>query len=173
MADREMEALLASIPDIADGRGRKALYIGASPIRAYLLGDLARWGWGTDILEIHPPNADFARRAFPCRDVVLGDVRDAATLLAGRRYGLALWWHGPEHIPREDLPATLAALASLSTLTVLSCPRGRSPQGPVDGNPHETHLWDPQPADFAALGLSAIAFPRPPDPDGILAWGRG
>jgi hypothetical protein len=164
--DPERHAILEELPGIVDGRGRKALYVGANAQRAFLLGDLLRWGWGTTILEIRPPNAVHVRDALGL-PVVVGDV--ATSPLQGP-YGLALWRHGPEHVHPEYLPQALASLEAAADLVVLGCPAGIAPQGPCLGNPFERHLSEITPDRLLRLGYRVRVDPRPNHPPNILAW---
>jgi len=169
--DEDKNALLAAFPNIRNSAGRSMLYIGASAWRAVLLEDFRDWGWRIDVLEIFPVNTAFVAHAYRPRKVIEGDVRQADSLLT-ETYDAVVWWHGPEHIPREDLPATLASLEQHAPLVILSCPVGSAPQGEIYGNPHEAHLWDVYPHDLENLGYSVKAFTRtsPGADDAILAW---
>ena len=42
-------------------------------------------------------------------DLTLVDVRDAR-VLALLHFDVAFWWHGPEHVTREELPEVVAGL---------------------------------------------------------------
>ena len=164
----EKRVVVEEIPEILSGGGKPALYVGASAWRAYMLGDLVRWGWQPEVLEIWPENVYFVKRAwgFP---VIQGDV---ATIPLARIYGLCLWWHGPEHIRKEDLPSTLAKLEAQCDIVVLGCLAGHDPQPVLYGNSCEGHLWDVSPDDFRALGYSVRVEPRPNHSPNITAWKR-
>lgn len=162
----EKGALLEEFPEILSGGGKALLYVGASEYRAYMLDDLVSWGWKPVILEAWPANAAFLRQKFP---VIEGDVAKAD--IPGH-FAAAIWWHGPEHLDRQSLPATLAKLEAAADLVVLGCPSGPAPQGEAYGNPFEAHRWTVAPGDLAALGYSIRTDPRPGQPDNILAWRR-
>ncbi len=127
------------------------LYVGASPRRAQFLRRLMATHRVT-LLEIWPANVQHFR-AWPGLEVVCGDVRHVASLdLPVERYDAAFWWHGPEHIRKEDLAAALAGLEQRARLVVIGCPWGMSRQAEVDGNPHQRHIATLYPTDFQARG---------------------
>ena len=136
------------------------LYVGASPRRAQFLGELMAAGRETTLLEIWPANCLYFRE-FELQ-VVCGDVREAATLsLPLAIYDLALWWHGPEHVPTVDLAGALAGLEARARLVVVGCPWGASPQAEVDGNRHQRHVASLQPEHFERLGYSVFTIGAP------------
>jgi len=162
---------------VVPSAGKTLLYIGASRWRQDLLPELASRGWIIDIIEIFKENVDFLREHCrpPRRDgggvrsIIHGDVR---TELLGS-YDAAVWWHGPEHVPEEDLPAALGRLEKAARLVVLAAPfddPASDPDAPPPyGNPHERHLWPVLPEDLQALGYETIKVPRPRSP-AIVAW---
>jgi hypothetical protein len=167
----EKGALIPELLEILDGYGKTALYVGASVCRAYLLDDLIHWGWRTTVVEIWPQNVEHIRltRNIP---VILGDI---ATALIGGPYDLGFWWHGPEHVSKEDLAKALAnleAACGLGGLVVLGAPEGYSPQGAYYDNPFESHLWSVSADDLRQLGYNVSIEPRPGNPPNITAWKR-
>ncbi|WP_328336749.1 class I SAM-dependent methyltransferase [Streptomyces violaceus] len=61
-----------------------------------------------------------------------------------------------EHLPREDAVALLERIVAAGAWNILvSVPIVPSPQGEVDGNPHEAHLhqWDADDMDAVLGGL--------------------
>jgi hypothetical protein len=69
-------------------------------------------------------------------------------------YDHVWWWHGPEHVDRDEFPRVLGALEAAARRSVaVASPWGRYDQGPHMGNPHERHLWSVYEADFTAVGL--------------------
>jgi len=164
----EMEDLLAAIPEIAQGpKGIKhALYVGASRWRAFLLPELSEWGWKPIILEPWPTNIDYLEHNYDV-PIMQGEI---VTSPLACRFGLGLWWHGPEHVYRESFPRALANLENHCDLVVLGCPLGEAPQDALDGNPFEWHRWSPQTKDFEDLGYTTVVAPRPGHVPNIIAW---
>lgn len=55
------------------------------------------------------------------------------------------WWHGPEHLPADDVPKTMDRLEALAEkMIIIGCPWGYTQWGAIEGNPHEVHRshWD-------------------------------
>lgn len=145
------------------------LYVGAHPCRAHCARALQSAGRQMTLLEVWGPNCDFYREQRPdlfCR-VIHGDVRDARAW-PFFDFDAVLWWHGPEHIPAEDLAATLAHLEEIAPLVVLGCPWGAYKQGPVYGNPHEEHKQSIYPSQLEKLGYQVTRAGRADDPLGLL-----
>lgn len=155
------------------------LNVGANRVRFELLDDLHRAGRRVTLLEIWPANVGRWKGDRRLEAVVRGDVRELDRLRSDPDSGLGsyeavLWWHGPEHIEREGLPATLSQLErAAERLIVLGCPWGVYPQGEFMGNPHDAHRASLYPADFEALGYEVATIGQPDRPDGsIIAWKR-
>ncbi len=128
------------------------LYVGASPRRSQFLPELLAAGRAVTLLEIWPANVEHFRGRAGL-EVVCGDVRQVATLsLPIARYDVAFWWHGPEHIAREELADTLAGLGQRARMVIIGCPWGASPQAEIDGNSHQRHVASLHPEDFQRLG---------------------
>ncbi len=147
------------------------LYVGASPRRSQFLPELIAAGRAVTLLEIWPANVEYFR-ARAGIEVVCGDVRQVAALvLPAERYDVAFWWHGPEHIAREELADTLAGLEQRARVVVIGCPWGTSPQAEIDGNMHQRHAASLQPEDFQRLGyrVSTIGHAHDGSRSNILA----
>ena len=164
----EREVLIKELPELLNGAGKTALYVGASVWRAFLLDDLIRWGWKTTVLEVWPTNVDCIRNTYNV-PVIQGEV---VTSPINQTFDLVLWWHGPEHVTKENLPRALNSLETHSSLIVLGCPENDSPQGLVYDNPFETHLWNVSQDDLRQLGYKTRSDPRPGNPNNIIAWKR-
>ena len=112
----------------------RVLYIGAHPGRANGVDALLAHGHTVDLLEAFPENAAAFRAAGkPFAHVIEGDARDIDNLaLPVDKYEIVIWLQGPEHIPVEQYPATLAALERrASRLVLLGSPWGRYEQGTI------------------------------------------
>lgn len=164
----ETDILLSELPEITNGNGKSLLYVGASIWRAYLLDEFIAWGWKPLILEVFPPNVEYwgQVRKIP---TVQGDICSVAL----PHYDLAFWWHGPEHVHKEYLPAALQNIERAADLVILSCPEGDSPQGAAYENPFEKHLWSVSKTDLDAFGYNTRVDQRPnTNIPGIIAWKR-
>jgi hypothetical protein len=160
----ERDALLLAIPNILQNLNKSMLYIGASTNRAHWLEEFTQI-YQTDVLEIWQPNLEFITKNYKC-NTILGDVRTTQL----KFYDIIFWWHGPEHIHKNELPTTLNNLENKTNLIVLACPKGSYPQDTIYGNPYEEHLWNIEPEDLNNLGYSTSIIVRKPIPDALLAW---
>ena len=123
------------------------LYVGAGILRAEFLRQLMLAGRTVTVLEAYAPNVAYHRLSR--QKVIHTDVRE---LNGVGRYDAVFWWHGPEHMPKEELPAVLAGLESRADLVVLGCPWGKYAQDAVGGNPYEIHRSALTPQDFQGWG---------------------
>ena len=134
-------------------KGTRVLYVGASPQRFQMGVQLHDAGYRITLLEAWEPNARFYREHPLVDTVIHGDVCDLRFLAQGRRWDLAIWWHGPEHLGEGKLRYVLEWLEMFTSVgVVLACPWGRSVQGPLGGNPYEVHRSLLLPEDFEVLG---------------------
>lgn len=136
---RELQ-LLRAIPDIT--AYKTMLYIGANTTRMEMVDLFFDAGCRIDVLEIWPRNYEGLRlwnkTTNKFNHILCGDVRDWNR---ENSHDIVMWWHGPEHIPREQLPDTLERLERAArVMVVLACPSGQSFQGEAYGNPWETHV---------------------------------
>lgn len=156
------------------------LYVGATSKRMQC-GAALRGLYDITLLEVWPAYAEAYRPgssnplARLVSHVVVGDVREVDQLeLPHAHYDVAFWWHGPSHIPEEDIAPTLEKLEALADLVVLGSPWGRYDQEAVDGNPHQAHASALYPEHYEALGYETAALGKR-DVRGsmIIAWKRG
>ena len=70
------------------------------------------------------------------RNKVQGDVRNITNVDGlDDQYDIVLWWHGPEHVKKEEFADILAQLKSKARLAVVvGCPHGQYRQGASYGN---------------------------------------
>jgi len=181
LTDARARALVRAWPDLLDpGIYHKVLYIGANA-RRFQLYRLLSTGREVHVLEAHPPNAAALRADphHPVAGIVCGDVRKNFELcwhLAP--FDLIVWWHGPEHVPKADLPRLLApsgaeGLGWLCRGAILcGSPWGRYEQGAVGGNAYERHQSALYPSDYRAWGFDHTLTHGRPDVPGshISAW---
>lgn len=158
MADLEKESLY-NIPNIMDGKGKKLLYVGGSTSRVYLYDDFIEFGYNIDILEIWTENVEFLRNLGYY--TIQGDVRNVKNII-NCKYDVVVWWHGPEHIKKDELKLTLENLESISNLIVLGCPLNDViGQNEVGNNPYEEHKWIVQKKDLEELNYNVFVVLRP------------
>ena len=126
------EQLRTALPDLFAGAHKSALYEGANRRRQHFLDDFIAACDRVAILEAFPENARFLKEAFegPKVRVVQGDVRHTSGLLAGERFDVCFFWHGPEHLGASEAPAVLRGLEAITNhVVVLGMPYGRYYQG--------------------------------------------
>tara|TARA_Y100000310_G_C20555452_1_gene750271 strand:- start:51 stop:704 length:654 start_codon:yes stop_codon:yes gene_type:complete len=115
------------------------------------------------VLEYHEPNYDAIVEKFKENEnvkVIHGDVRAASTLI-DENVDCSFWWHGPEHIPLEDLPKALQELDTISNKAILwACPWGsyypaldRGWKGYYEG---DAHHYYPENNHFTDLGMNVV-----------------
>lgn len=132
------------------------LYIGYRQDACSWLQELYDAGNEITILEIHRPNAEEATHDPRVNGYCwLGDVRQVDKIPS--RWDYVWWWHGPEHISKDEFPGVLELLKG-KTLKLLACaaPWGRYDQGWAYGNQHERHLWSVYEEDFQEVGLQTV-----------------
>jgi len=121
--------------------------------------------WWTGI-EVHRPyikkyrlNSTKTRRMYD--ELHVEDVRESESHLFHR--DLVIFGDVLEHVERDDAVALLQRAEAAGAWNILvSVPIVDSPQGEVDGNPHEAHLhqWDADDMDavMASLGGKVETF---------------
>lgn len=146
------------------------LNVGANQIRFDLLPELHQAGREITLLEAWPENVKHWAGDKRLAQTVEGDVRELDKLRVGT-FDVVLWWHGPEHIKREELLPTIAKLeAAAEGLVVLGCPWGIYPQGPFRGNPYDAHQASLYPEDFEALGYRTATIGEADRHGSLMAW---
>ena len=182
-----------ALPDLFGGEYGSVLYVGANRRRQHFLDDFVASCGEVVVLEAHRENAEYIREMYERGDaakgaaarssrrpgkgarvsVVLGDVRAAAAAVP-RRFDACFFWHGPEHLSRDEAPGVLRMLESMADrLVVLGMPYGRYEQGAEYGNEYEAHLWHMYPEDARRLGYEVSTVGRPDDDQAnMMAWKR-
>ncbi len=164
-----------NLPDLFSGRYKSVLYVGANHLRQHFLADFVSVYDRVVVLEIFPENVAHLRKKFKGKNthIIHGDVRDAAGLTSGR-FDVCFFWHGPEHLGRDEVGTVLRMLESITdSLVVLGMPYGNYPQGSEYGNDCETHLWDIYPADMEKLEYLTHTIGDADDTlSNMVAWKR-
>ena len=125
------------------------------------------------VLERWEPSANCFRDTPGVRRVICEDVRNVDGLgLEDEFYHYAFWWHGPEHLPFEDVGRTLAQLERLAKFVIVGCPWGVSPQEAKGGNPYQEHLSSLYPGDFRRWGYRVLQVGQRDGGHGnyLMAW---
>ena len=142
------EQLLRCVPDIYDFQD--CLYIGAHFHfgRNIQCGRLFK---DIEIVEVFHENVKQLRAAgFTVHH------SDIMAFAPERCYDVSMFWHGPEHLTKEQFPVLLEKLKKCTlNLIVFATPFGHYEQGPEYGNKHEKHLSDWRAEDFEMYGLEA------------------
>jgi hypothetical protein len=168
------EQLLRSIPDVGDYRS--LLYIGANVERMEMLDLFIEKGYRIDILEAWPENlaglVEWAvSNGVTIQHFIEGDVR---TFDREKAYDVVMWWHGPEHVTKEELPNVLHRLELAARhLVVLACPSGLSPQDEVYGNPFERHSATLYATDMRDFNYKINILGKTDKPNSnLISWKR-
>ena len=171
MTGRERQ-LLREIPDILNYES--LLYIGMSArengiIRDQMINLFESRNYKIQVIEIWPPNVESLRPKFP--NILLGDIRDLHKMEIGT-YDIAMFWHGPEHLEKHEIPDVLWKLeARARKYAVVACPWGRYDQIAVGGNPHEIHRCRVYAVDFERLGWkTSVIGQKDVRGSNLMAW---
>lgn len=168
--------LMNCVPDFLGYRS--VLYIGGNKSRLQLVPELVWAGAVIDIVEIWEPYirelSELNKTKHYFRRIMQGDVKELTSIVTSQ-YDLSVWWHGPEHTTREDLPLALRQLQQATRqLAVVGCPHGHCAQGVTkDGNIYQCHRAHWLPEDFVGLGWTAAVLKEQPGMDShLIAWWR-
>ncbi len=164
-----------NLSDLFSGTYKSVLYVGANHLRQHFLSEFVSGYDRVVVLEIFPRNVAHLKKNYTDKNtsIIHGDVRDAAGLTSGR-FDVCFFWHGPEHLGRDEVGTVLRMLESITdSLVVLGMPYGNYPQGAEYGNKYETHLWDVYPADMERLGYLTHTIGDANDTlSNMMAWKR-
>ena len=119
------------------------------------------------IMEIWKPNVDGLRARFP--NIIQGDICD----LDIPESDIVMWWHGPEHVKKEELPHILTALQKKARkYVVIGSPWGvRINHHLVFENPHDLHLSTLYPSFFENLGWkTSVLGEKDKMGSNLIAW---
>lgn len=134
--------------------------------------------WWTAI-EVHKPYvAKYKLKSTKTRrmydEIHVEDVRESEDHLFYR--DLVILGDVLEHMPRGSAVNLLETIVEAGAWNILvSLPIVDSPQGEVDGNPHEAHLhqWDPDDMDQVLAGLGGRVETMRGSTLGCWWWNRG
>lgn len=148
------------------------LYIGARSDAHSWLDELSLSDNLITVLEIWPANIIGLIGHPAIVDLVQGDVRFASEIFNEAKFDYIFYWHGPEHLPLQQIEPTLLMLESMcNRLVALACPYGLYPQGEHLGNTYETHQSTLYPEYFLSLGYEVKTDGKPDEIGSeIVAW---
>ncbi|WP_394436272.1 methyltransferase domain-containing protein [Streptomyces sp. SGAir0957] len=134
--------------------------------------------WWTAV-EIHKPYvAKFKLKSTKARrmydEIHVEDIRESEDHLLHR--DLVIFGDVLEHVERDDAVALLERTVAAGAWNILvSLPIVDSPQGEVDGNPHEAHVhqWDADDMDAVIAGLGGKVDSYRGSTLGCWWWNRG
>lgn len=147
------------------------LYVGARPDAHSWLPQLYEAGNRITVLEIWPLNIQGLREDVRIGELIEGDVRDIDKLVLGS-FDYVMWWHGPEHLPLDEIQPTLDKLwLRTRKFLAVACPWGFYPQGVHQGNPYEEHRTTLYPAVFEEWGYEVRTDGKEDEAGSeIVAW---
>jgi len=144
--DEREKCVKRCVPDLFSGKYESVLYVGANQKRQHFLNFFEESNYKRIvILEAFKENYEFLKTKFETSQpnvyqVINGKVEEIERL-ALEPFDVIFFWHGPEHLPQQQIEPTLKKLESISNyLVVLGMPFGKYVQGPEYGNPFEVHL---------------------------------
>ena len=121
---QRQDQLEKNIPEI--WTYKSVLYIGACAKRFHFNNALKNNGMLVDLLEIDPERAEEVGNLHRwLNHVYCKDVRRVDEIITDP-YDVVFWSHGPEMVPKHDIPLTLNKLWDLTgKVMVLMCPWGK------------------------------------------------
>lgn len=110
------------------------------------------------ILELNIDNANFFSERFKNNSSVIvihGDSRTASKHI--KNVDSVFWFHGPEHIKREELPLAFTELNSVTSKGMLwVCPWGNYYRLNIGDYEEDNHWYYPENEDFTSLGFKVF-----------------
>lgn len=154
------------IPNLFSGIYKSVLYIGAGQRFDYGI-DFKNAGMDITVLEISNYNITHWVRKIPwIKNIIEGDAR---TFTPTEHYDVVFWWHGPEHIKKEEFIPTMKKIESYGKVIILGCPWGKFDLGPLKENVHEAHISEYDHSDFESLGYEVECLGEKDVPGSNLA----
>lgn len=153
-------------------KAKTILYIGghARHNRNLQLSDeLLKAGATIDVVEVFKENCDQMREKFKwIRNIYHSDIMD----FEPDNYDAIIFWHGPEHLTKEQTFELTEKLKYKCDLLVYATPWGKSPQGAEYGNENEVHVSTWYQRDFVEMGflVDAIGEKDVLLKNNLLAW---
>lgn len=154
--EQRFDQIKRNIPSFLTQEFNSLLYIGVNENRFQFQKQLDKLKYKITLLEAYPPNLELYVDKYICinADITKFETED--------KWDVVMWWHGPEHISKEELKPTLQKLESMAKkLVILGCPWGKYKQGVVGGNIYEIHRNYIYPKNLIELGYSIETIGKP------------
>lgn len=165
----QLEALIPE--ELNDGHKKRMLYVGGHLRygRNLQISSFFRSaGYTIDVVEIFHDNCVQLNNLQWLNRIIEGDIRNFEPYFT---YDLVVFWHGVEHLPKEEVKPLLEKMKTYANTIIFATPNGRYEQGEVYGNPAEEHASTWYKEDFEALGMTASAIGEPDEENGnIIAY---
>lgn len=164
--EQRFDQIRRNIPSFITGEFKDLLYIGVNKVRFQFNDYLHELKYNITLLEVYTINLETYLDKYTC---INADITKFET---DEMWDVIMWWHGPEHISKEELKPTLQKLERMAKkLVILGCPWGKHIHGAVDGNPYEPHINHIYPSDLMKLGYSVESIGvQDKKGSNILAW---
>jgi len=165
--EERFDQIRRNIPLFFTKELKDLLYIGVNEKHFQFKKYLHELKYNITLLEAFEPNLNCYKNNYECIHANITKFYNPIS-----RWDVIMWWHGPEHISKQELPLTLMNIEKMANkLVILGCPWGKYIQGAVDDNPYEVHKADLYLEDLTKLGYSIDTIGRV-DVGGsnILAW---
>ena len=145
--EQRFDQIKRNIPSFLTQEFKDLLYIGVGKYRFQFESYLNNLNYNITLLEAYSSNL----KKYIGKYVVIN--ADITKFETGDKWDVVMWWHGPEHISKEELKPTLEKLERIAKkLVILGCPWGKYLQGTIGGNPYEVHKAYLYPKDLLKLG---------------------
>ena len=162
-----LKQLVACIPDVFDHKS--VLYVGGGN-RLQVFDEFVKHNYIIDLVEVFFPNI-----------IKLKDVKGIRTIYnknieffdPKEKYDIVFFWHGIEHIEKEDVSKLLRRMSKYAKLIVLGMPYGEYEQGELYNNPFEKHISAWYPADLQKFGFECDTIGKKNTKrSNLIAWKR-
>ena len=119
------------------------------------------------IVEGFKPNVDRLQSLYPTLDVTLSTISDfvKSEEFLNNTYEIIWWYHGPEHLEKEESLFLLKQMQKRCKLLLTSMPHGYYEQGAYMNNNLEIHRSSFYIKDFETFGDKAFVFWETPNGD--------
>lgn len=163
------EQLKKLIPNILENK--TMLYVGGHPYhsrRLQMSKYFEKAGIEIDVVEAFEKNATAIKEWKWIHEVFNADIR---FFEPKKKYDIIMFWHGVEHLPKNEVVLLTVKLKEYCKLLVYATPNGKYEQGEEYGNPFEKHVSHWTAKDFEELGMTASEIGKPNEKNGnVIAY---
>ena len=155
------------IPDLY--KYKSVLYVGANTHRCHILPTFRNRGYKIDIVEPFEKNCKYYKGVIGINEVHHSTIKD---FKPKGTYDVVFWWHGPEHIDKNELEAAMKHMEWMANkLVVLGVPWGINKQEAIDDNNFEIHRASMFEKDFTQYGYKTNTIGKINTCNGnLIAW---